>query len=79
MNIGERYALVWKHPHRLEATIIDLEPDGVVCEVDHRCGFACYLKQMPSTLPIQGTMRYRYGDFAKLFVLIPDGSIPLPP
>lgn len=78
MQIGERYALAWKHPHRLEATIVALEPDYVVCEVDHRCGFHCYLKAMKTTLPLDGMQKYRYADFVQLFVRIPDGSIALP-
>ena len=78
MNVGERYSLAGKHPHRLEATITALERDYVICEVDHRCGFACYLKGMKNTLPMDGTQRYRYPDFAALFVRIPDGTIALP-
>jgi hypothetical protein len=78
MQIGERYSLAWKHPHRLEATIVALESDHVVCEVDHRCGFACHLKAMKNTLPIEGRMIYRYDDFAKLFVQMNTDAIPLP-
>ena len=78
MNIGERYSLKWKHPHRIEAVITQFEQDHVVVEVDHRCPFSCYLQAMRTTLPVHGIMRYRYPEFAQLFEKMSDG-IPLPP
>ena len=77
ISIGSRWSLAWKHPHRLEATVTALEPDYIVCEVDHRCGFACYLKASKTT-PIEGEMRYTYADFAKLFVRMNPDAIALP-
>lgn len=76
--VGSRWSLAWKHPHRLEATVTALEQDHVVAEVDHRCGFSCYLMGKRVTLPIEGTMRYRYADFSALFVPMADDAIALP-
>jgi hypothetical protein len=76
--VGTRWSLAWRHPHRLEAVVTALEPDHVLCEVDHRCGFACYLKGMRGALPIEGPMRYKYDDFAKLFVPMAEDAIALP-
>jgi hypothetical protein len=78
MNVGERYSLAWKHPHRLEATIIALEADHVVCKVDHRCSFACYLAGMKNTLPIEGRLPFTYHDFDKLFLPLNADAIALP-
>jgi hypothetical protein len=78
ISVGSRYSLAWKHPHRLEATVTALEPDHVLAQVDHRCGFACYLQQARGTLPIEGEMRYRYADFALLFVPMAEDAIALP-
>ena len=77
MNIGERYALAWKHPHRLEATVVELQADRIVADVVHRCLPTCEVLQMRQTLPIEGRLSYSYGDFAKLFQRMSDG-IPLP-
>lgn len=76
--VGSRWALMWKAPHRIELEVIELTADAVVVESVHRCGFDCYLQQMKTTLPIEGRLTFRYHDFPKLFVRIPDGSIPLP-
>jgi hypothetical protein len=76
-QVGEKYTLAWKMPHRLECEIIELARDGVIVEAMHRCPISCYLMQMRRTLPIEGRMTYRYKDFAQLFVRIPEGSIPL--
>ena len=77
MNVGERYSLFWKAPHRIECEVIALEQDRVLVESVHRCPPTCGLLQMRATLPIEGRMAYRYDDFAKLFVRMSDG-IPLP-
>lgn len=77
MNIGERYALAWKLPHRIEATVVALEPDHVVVESVHRCPVTCRILQMRQTLPIEGELRFKYADFGLLFVRIPDGAIAL--
>jgi hypothetical protein len=76
--VGSRWSLFWKAPHRLEATVTSLEADHVVAQVDHRCGFACALKAMSNTIPIEGELRYTYADFAKLFVPMADDAIALP-
>lgn len=78
MNVGEKYSLSWKMPHRLECEIVELAPDGVIVDAVHRCGFDCYLVQMRATLPIEGRMRYSYGDFAKLFLPLNPDAIALP-
>jgi hypothetical protein len=78
MNVGERYSLAWKHPHRIECEIIGLETDHVLVEAVHRCPPTCKLMQMRQTLPIEGRMSYRYDDFAKLFVRINTDAIALP-
>ena len=78
MNIGERFTLAWKHPHRIEAEIIALEQDRVLVDAEHRCPPTCMILQMRQTIPIEGLMSFRYQDFSALFVRIPDGSIPLP-
>lgn len=78
IQIGSRWTLKWRHPHRLEAVVTALEPNYVVCEVDHRCPFSCYLQGMRNTLPMEGTMRYSYGDFAELFVPLNADAIALP-
>lgn len=77
MNVGERYSLAWKLPHRIECELIALEPDRVIVEAIHRCPPTCKILQMRETLPIEGRMAYRYDEFAKLFVKMSDG-IPLP-
>ena len=77
VNIGERYSLFWKAPHRVEVEIIALEQDRVLVEAVHRCPVTCYLLQMRQTLPIEGLLQFRYQDFDKLFVRMSDG-IPLP-
>jgi len=78
MNVGEKYTLVWKAPHRIEATITDLERDYVVVEANHRCPVTCTLLQMRATLPIEGAMRFRYQDFAQLFLPLNADAIALP-
>lgn len=77
MNIGERFTLAWKHPHRIECEITALEQDRVVVNAVHRCPVTCELLQMRATLPIEGRMAFRYQDFDKLFQRMSDG-IPLP-
>lgn len=68
IRLGSRWSLAWKHPHRIEATIVALEESAVLCAVVHRCGPECELLQMRATLPIEGEVRYRYADFARIFV-----------
>ena len=73
MNVGERFSLAWKHPHRIECEVVELGADRVVVEAVHRCPFTCELMAMRATLPIEGRMAYRYDDFDKLFVRLSDG------
>ena len=80
MQIGEKYAMRWKYPHRLEVTVLELRDEYLIAETVHRCPVvSCYLQTMRNTLPIHGRQRYEYPAFAKLFQPIPEGSIPLPP
>lgn len=80
MNVGEKYTLAWKMPHRIECEIVAFEPDYVVFEAQHRCApTKCKLQAMRTTLPIHGEMRFRYDDFAKLFVQLNADAIALPP
>lgn len=78
MNVGQRFSLAWKHPHRIEATITGFEPDYVVVEAEHRCPATCKVQQMRTTLPIYGEMRFRYADFAELFLPLNVDAIALP-
>ena len=78
VNVGERFSLAWKHPHRIECEVVELGPDRVIVEATHRCGFDCYLQQMRATLPIEGRMAFSYQDFDKLFVRINTSAIALP-
>jgi hypothetical protein len=78
VNIGERYTLAWKNPHRVECEVLELTPDSVIVEAVHRCSVTCYLVQMRQTLPIEGRLSFRYQDFAKLFVRVNPGAIALP-
>jgi hypothetical protein len=78
VNIGERYTLAWKNPHRVECEVLELGPDSVIVEAVHRCGFDCYLVQMRTTLPIEGRLSFRYHDFAQLFVRVNPDAIALP-
>ena len=78
MNVGERYTLAWRHPHRVDATIIALEADYIVADVDHRCPITCEMQQMRATLPMHGRFKYAYDDFAKLFVPLNPDAIALP-
>lgn len=78
VNVGQRYTLVWKAPHRIEATITDLERDYVVVEATHRCPATCAILQMRATIPIEGEMRFRYPDFSELFLPLNDDGIALP-
>lgn len=78
MNIGEKYTLAWKMPHRVECEIIALENGYVCVDAVHRCPATCYLLQMRKTLPIEGVMRYTYGDFAQLFLPLNNAAIALP-
>lgn len=77
MQIGERYTLAWKLPHRIECEIVALEPDHVIVEAVHRCPITCKILQMRETLPIEGRMPYRYDDFVKLFVRLNVDAIAL--
>lgn len=79
MQVGEKYTLFWKAPHRIECEIIELKPDYVVVNADHRCGFSCQIKAMKNTLSIEGEMHYTYGDFEKLFLPLNVDAIALPP
>ena len=78
MNVGERYALAWKAPHRIECEIVELGADTVTVEAVHRCPVTCYLLQMRATLPIEGRLRFRYADFASLFLKLNTDAVPLP-
>lgn len=78
MQVGEQYALRWpKYPHLLDATVLELGRNGVVCEVVHRCTLGCYVKQMKA-LPIDGRMTYDYYEFGKMFVWRNPDAIALP-
>jgi hypothetical protein len=78
IHVGDKYTLAWKLPHRVECEIIELQCDYVIVEAVHRCPITCYLVQMRQTLPIEGRMRYRYPDFAKLFLPLNADAIALP-
>ena len=78
MQVGEKFTLAWKLPHRVECELVELTRDYIFVEAVHRCPITCYLLQMRQTLPIEGRLPYRYHDFPKLFVRIPDRSIALP-
>lgn len=78
MNVGDRYSLAWKHPHRIEATIVALGERFVECDVEHRCGIECEIKQRKATLPIEGRMTYLYHEFADMFVPMAQDAIALP-
>jgi hypothetical protein len=78
VNIGGRYTLRWSAPHRIECTIVGLENDYVVVDATHRCPATCKILQMRATLPIEGEMRFRYADFAELFLPLNDDPIALP-
>lgn len=79
IQTGQKYALRWQFPHRIDATVVALEQAEVVCEVTHRCDpMRCYLAQMRRSLPIDGELRYRYPDFAKLFEPMAEDAIALP-
>lgn len=78
MQVGEKYALKWpRYPHLLDATIVALERDYVVCETLHRCTLGCYLKSMQRTLPLDGRIKYDYHDFAEMFAPVNTEAIPL--
>lgn len=64
--IGSRWSLRWRYPHRIEAVIMMLEADYIVCDTLHRCGFGCELSHMKS-LGLSGEMKYGYADFHTLF------------
>lgn len=76
--MGETFTLAWKHPHRIECVITALEPDVVVVDAVHRCPMTCKILQMRQTLPLEGTMRFAYRDFAKLFLPLNADAIALP-
>lgn len=76
--VGSRWALAWRHPHRIEATVIALEAEYVVADVVHRCPPTCELLQMRATLPIEGRLRYTYAAFDRLFERMAEGAIALP-
>lgn len=78
VNIGEKFTLAWKHPHRIECEIVALENGYVCVEAVHRCPVTCKIIQMRETLPIEGVMRFTYGDFAELFVPLNADAIALP-
>jgi hypothetical protein len=78
MNIGERYSLKYKHPHRLEAVVVELTEDAIICEVDHRCPATCYLQAERNTLPLHGRRSFLYHEFAELFVAMAREAIALP-
>ena len=78
MNIGDRFSLRLALPHRVEATIVSADEHTVVAECVHRCDPPCYLLSMRETLPIEGRIRYRYDDFARLFMPMAENALALP-
>ena len=79
MNVGDRYSLAWKHPHRIEATIIRVDDATVVANVDHRCeDGVCYLSVLMAALPIHGLISYKRREFEALFQPMCDAPA-LPP
>ena len=79
MNVGQCFSLKWKHPHRLEARIMELRENDLVCDVDHRCPPTCELQQMRTNLPLHGILVYRYDDFAQMFQPMAEDALALPP
>jgi hypothetical protein len=65
-------------PHRVECEIIALENGYVCVDAVHRCPPTCQLLQMSATLPIEGALRFTYGDFAALFLPLNADAIALP-
>lgn len=76
--IGSKWSLRWKWRHRIEVYIVALEPDYVVCEALHRCGFACEILHTKS-LSLDGKAWYSYRDFVELFQPMAVDAIPLGP
>jgi hypothetical protein len=79
VNIGEKYTLIWKAPHRIECEIVALEKDYVCAVAVHRCPPTCVILQMRQTIPIEGEMRFRYQDFASLFLPLNADAIAIGP
>lgn len=79
ITIGSRWALSWpRFPHLLDATVIALEQEHVVCDVAHRCGAQCYLQAYRKALPLHGRTRIEYRDFAQFYVPMATEAIALP-
>lgn len=81
MNVGDRFSLGWKHPHLLEATVLELQRDRVLCEVVHRCPLQCFMWEFRNTMPMSGQQRLRYDDLGnpKLWVpMAPADAVALP-
>lgn len=80
MQVGDTYALAWRHPHLLNATIVSLTPHGVVCDVEHRCSLGCYLREIERTLPIAGRRMLRYDELAaqSMWTLMNPDAVALP-
>lgn len=70
--IGRKFSLKWRYRHRVEATVLALEADYILCDSLHRCGFACDIGKM-----LGGETRYRYDDFATMFLPMAEDAIAL--
>jgi len=80
IEVGQRYTLAWKYPHRIDCIVVEIRQHIVVAIVDHRCKPYCeLLKEYAATLTLSGRRRFFYDQFVAQFVPIPDGPIPLPP
>ena len=78
IGVNSHWAMRWKFPHLLDATILELHPKHVVVQIEHRCTLGCEIQQLRSTLPLHGRVRYDYADFVQLFEPRNDEAIPLP-
>jgi hypothetical protein len=78
MQVGDRYSLAWKYHHRIEATIVALHERHLIAKTEHRCS-NCDMTEFRETLPLEGTLPYKYDDFGKLFVpMAPEDAMALP-
>lgn len=78
ITVGSRWSLDWpKYAHLLDATVVALEQEHVVCDVAHRCGIGCPLQAMRATLPLHGRHKIEYRDFAAYYVPLAEDAIAL--
>lgn len=78
ITVGSRWASAWpKSPHLLDVTVVALEQEYVVAQVEHRCTLGCPLQAMRRALPIHGRMSYEYDFFATFFVPMAEDAITL--